>query len=213
MNFTSATPTQARETARWAANAGLENYLTAAIMVSVPITGKDEALILYSGDKAVFRRHHETLRVLAGNADFLGVDHGLAPLFDVRMLEVFFAGMTSSVHAAAMMRRSGDASARTFVPYALGILSILPDTLEAIAADIDTATDSGDQDRVEMELAALEHIVDTGRAAGLATTLAESMRDLADRTVSAGDGHLGWSKVFDHMPRRLRLSWHAARWQ
>ncbi|MDV6013287.1 NAD(P)-binding domain-containing protein [Haloechinothrix sp. LS1_15] len=202
VNFTSATPTQARDTARWAAQRGIERYVTAAIMVPVPLIGTDEAVILYSGDESAFRQHHETLRALAGNADFLGDDHGLAPLFDVGMLEVFFAGMTSFVHAAAMARRAGEVSARSFLPYALGMLSILPDTLDAIAGDIDAGAYSGEQDRVEMEHAALEHIVETGQGAGLDTSLAASMRDLAARTVAAGDGHLGWSKVYDHLAVR-----------
>jgi 3-hydroxyisobutyrate dehydrogenase-like beta-hydroxyacid dehydrogenase len=202
VNFTSATPDQARETARWVASAGIEHYLTAAIMVPVPLIGTDEARILYSGDETVFDQHRRMLRLLAGTADFLGTDHGLAPLFDMGMLEVFFAGMTSFVHAAALARRAGGVPARTFLPYALGMLSILPDTLTGIAADIDTATYSGEQDRIEMELAALEHIVEAGQAAGLDTSLVESMRGLAARAVTAGDGHLGWSKVVDQLTTR-----------
>ena len=202
VNFASATPDQARETAQWAADAGYPRYLSAAIMVPVPMIGTEEALILYAGDEGVFTEHRDTLRLLAGTADFLGADHGLAPLFDVGMLEVFFAGMTSFLHAAAMARRTGGVTAERFLPYALGMLTILPDTLKGLATDVDTATYSGDEDRVEMELTALGHIVETSHAAGLDTTLVESMHALAERTVKAGDGHLGWSKVFDHLTTR-----------
>ncbi|MFC7615211.1 hypothetical protein ACFQV2_18565 [Actinokineospora soli] len=177
----------------------LPRYLTAAIMVPTPMIGKEEALILYSGDESVFVEHHDALRALAGTADFLGADHGLAPLYDIGMLEVFFASMSAFVHAAALARRVGGVSAERFLPYGLGMLAILPDTLKEVAADIDNGTFSGDQDKVEMELVALAHMVETSRAAGLDASLAESMRALAERTVAAGNGHLGWSKTVDHL--------------
>ncbi len=198
VDFTSATPDQARESATWAGDSGIERYLTAAIMVPVPMIGNADALILYSGPEAIFAEHADTLRILAGTADYLGADHGLAPLFDVAMLEVFFAGITSFIHAAAIAKNSG-VSAQRFLPYARQIVSILPPTMEGLAADIDAGTFSGEEDRIEMDLAGIEHIVAAGHAAGLDTALAESMRDLGARAVAAGDGKLGWSKVFDHL--------------
>lgn len=198
VNFSSATPDQARATAEWARAVGFDNYVTAAIMVPVPLIGDRESLILYSGNEAAYRRHRATLDHVAGAGDFLGTDHGLAPSFDVGMLEVFFAGLTSFVHAAAVMKHSGVAAQR-FLPYALSALSIVPASLEGVARDIDTSTYPGDEDRVAMDLAALEHIVEAGRAAGLDTSLAESMRNLGARTVDAGDGDLGWSSVFEHL--------------
>ena len=95
---------------------------------------------------------------------------------------------------------SGPASRRSGCsPYATDIIGILPATLTGIAKDIDAATYSGAEDRVSMEHAALEHIVAASRAVDVDPSLALAMRDLAARALAAGDGDLGWSKVFDHM--------------
>ncbi|GAB7193653.1 hypothetical protein NUM3379_43630 [Kineococcus sp. NUM-3379] len=116
VNLSSATPEEARASASWAAGRGLP-YLDGAVMVSTPLVGAPDALVLYSGDRAVFERSLPVLRVLGGRAEHLGDDPGRAALFDVAVLEVFFAGMTSFLHAAAMVTAQG-VSAAEFLPYA-----------------------------------------------------------------------------------------------
>lgn len=200
VNLTSTTPDEARASARWARERGI-SYLSGAIMVPTPMIGDPAALVLYSGDTVDFERHAPVLRHLAGRADHLGEDHGLAPLYDVAMLEIFFAGMTSFLHAAAMTSAQG-VDAQTFLPYAQQIVSILPDTVNALAADVDRGEYPGDQDSIAMELAALEHLAHTSAATGLDSRLPELMRDLAHETVAAGDGHLGWSRIVEALRKR-----------
>lgn len=195
VNVSSSTPDEGRQTAAWAAARGT-TYLTGAIMVPTPLIGEPEALILYSGERVVFDRHVGQLRLLAGVADHLGEDPGLAALYDVAMLQVFFAGMASFLHSAAMVTAQG-VDAATFLPYAHQIVALLPATFRGLAGDVDAGTYPGAEDNLSMELAALEHIADTSAEVGLDTRLPALMRDLARRAVEAGHGTDGFARVVD----------------
>lgn len=189
----SGTPDDARTTAEWAARRGIVVVL-GAIMVPTPVIGTPDALILYSGDRAAFDGVRSTLEVAAPRAEYVGEDPGLAPLLDTAMLEVFFAGMTAFLHAAALVTQRG-LTARDFLPWAGEMLAILPASLEGLARDVDAGEYPGDEDNLAMERAALQHMVHASRDAGLDSRLPELMLDLADRQVTEGHGADGWSRV------------------
>jgi 3-hydroxyisobutyrate dehydrogenase-like beta-hydroxyacid dehydrogenase len=193
LNVASSTPQQARETAEWAASRGI-TYLTGAIMVPTPLVGQPEALILYSGARPVFERHVAQLRLLAGVADHVGEDPGQAALLDVAMLDIFFAGMTSFLHAAAMVTAQG-MSAEAFLHYGQQIASLLPSTFAGLAADVDAGSYPGTEDNLAMELAGLEHVSDTSAELGLDSRLPDLMRDLVREAVVDGHGADGYSRV------------------
>ncbi|MEV4414844.1 hypothetical protein [Catellatospora sp. NPDC049609] len=134
--------------------------------------------------------------MLAGVADHLGDDPGRAALYDVAMLEVFFAAMTSFLHAAAMVTANG-VTATAFLPYARQMAALGGTVFEGLAADVDAREHDGTEDNLEMELAALEHIVTAGDEARLDGGLARHMRDLAARAVRAGHGADSYSRVVD----------------
>lgn len=195
VNLSSATPTEARTTAGWAAERGL-NWLSGAIMVPTPLIGSPEALVLYAGDRALFDRHAATLRVLAGRSEHVGTDHAGASLLDTAMLEVFFAGLTAFLHAAAVTGAHG-VGARSFLPYALRAWEIVPASLEGLAADVDAGRYPGTEDNLAMELAAFEHMVATSDEAGLDGRLPRVFRDLAAAAVEAGHGADGYSRLVE----------------
>ena len=112
------------------------------------------------------------------------------------MLDVFFTGMTGFLHAAALVGADGIA-AKTFLPYARRITDVLAGTLEGLARDVDAGSHPGDEDTVEMELAAMEHIVHTAKARGVRPELPELVRSLLAETVAAGHGKDGFSRVVD----------------
>ena len=195
VNLASSTPEESRSTARWAAARGL-TWLNGAILAPTPLVGTAEALVLYSGDAAVLERHRPRLELLAGRSEHVGDDPGLASLLDTAMLEVFFASITAFAHAAAMTTAQG-VSARDFLPRALEALSIVPGSLEGMAADIDAGTYPGDEDRVSMDLAGLRHISATSHALGLDSRLPDALRDLGVDTEARGHGDDGWSSVVE----------------
>ena len=193
VNLSSATPGEARRSAAWAAQRGVP-YLNGSIMVSTPLVGTPDALVLCSGERAAFERSADVLRVVAGRTEHLGDDPGRAALFDVAMLEVFFAGMTSFLHAAAMVTAQG-VTAAEFLPYAREITALLPVVAEGLARDVDAGTHPGTEDRLAMELVALEHVAATSAALGLDGRLPDLLRDLAAEAVRAGGGDDGFSRL------------------
>jgi 3-hydroxyisobutyrate dehydrogenase-like beta-hydroxyacid dehydrogenase len=191
----SATPAEARETHAWASDRGLV-VLLGAIMAPVPLIGTPQAQILYAGDAALVDQHRDVLAVMAGRTEHVGADPGLASLLDTTMLEVYFAGMTAFLHAAATASAQG-VDARTFARFAHDVLDLLPETIDGLATAVDTGEHPGDEDTIAMELAALEHMVTTSDASGVDPALPTLMRDLARRAVEAGHGDESWSRVVD----------------
>lgn len=199
VNLTSSTPEDARALAERAAGAGIR-YLAGTIMTPTTVVGTDDALVLYSGDGDVFADHGSTLRSLGGDAELLGEDHGLAAIYDLGMLDVFFTGMAAFLHAAALVGADG-VPAATFVPYATKMLDLLRDTFAGLANDVDGGEHPGVDDNLDMELAFLDHIVHASVARGLDTSVPATPRALVAAAVDAGHGRDGFSRVIDVLRR------------
>ncbi len=197
VGFATSTPNVSRATARWAGGRGI-TWVSGAIMVPTPLIGSAEALFLYSGDPAAYRPYAEVLGILGGDARHVGDDHGLASLLDTGMLEVFFAGMTGFLHAAAMVTAQG-VSATEFLPLARVMVDILPASLEGLARDVDEGAYPGTEDNLAMELSALRHIAETNDDIGLDGRLPHLLRDLAAAAVAEGHGGDGWSRVVEQL--------------
>ena len=195
VNLTSSTPEDARDVAA-RATAGGARYLDGKIMVPTTVVGTDDGLYLYAGDRAVHAEHAATLAALGGEADLLGDDPGLAALHDLGMLDVFFNGMAAFLHAAAMAGADG-VPASAFLPYARRILAVLDGSLASLAADVDRGEHPGDEDNLEMEVTALDHIVEVSRARGVDPAVPRLVRDLAAAAVERGHGGDGFSRVID----------------
>jgi 3-hydroxyisobutyrate dehydrogenase-like beta-hydroxyacid dehydrogenase len=197
INLTSSTPEDARAVAAAATEAGAR-YLDGSIMVPTPLIGTPHASVLYSGDAAVLDRHRETLAALGGRLDLVGTDPGLASLLDLGMLDVFFAGMTSFLHAAAMVGSDG-VPAATFLPYAEQVVDVLKGSLAGLAADVDAGSYPGHEDNLTMELAALELIVTASAARGIDESVPGTSRRLAAAAVHAGHGRDGYARIIEAM--------------
>jgi 3-hydroxyisobutyrate dehydrogenase-like beta-hydroxyacid dehydrogenase len=195
VNLTSSTPRQARETADWADRRHLD-YLAGSIMVPTPLIGRPEALLLYSGTEEMYQTHHATLANLGGQSEFLGTDAGLASLYELGMVDLFFASMAGFLHAVAMVGSDG-VSARRFLPYAEQIVAILPETLNGLAHDVDAKTYPGNEDNLTMNVAGIDHIVQASQEFGIHTGLPEVIRALARRAIARGHGGDGFSRLIE----------------
>jgi 3-hydroxyisobutyrate dehydrogenase-like beta-hydroxyacid dehydrogenase len=195
VNLTSSTPEDARAVAARATTAGAR-YLDGTVMVPTTLVGTGDALYLYAGDGSVHDEHAATLAALGGEADLLGDDPGLAALYDLGMLDVFFNGMAAFLHAAAMAGADGVA-ATAFLPYARRILTVLDASLPALAADVDRGEHPGDEDNLRMEATALAHIVEASVARGVDPAVPAVVRALATAAVDRGHGDDGFSRVVD----------------
>ena len=199
VNLTSSTPDDARALADQARKAGAR-YLDGKIMVPTPLIGTRDSWVIYAGDRAVLDGHAATLRALGGDVDLLGSDDGLAALHDLAMLDVFFNGMAAFLHAAALVGADG-VPARTFLPNAVHILSVLKASMEGLARDVDEALHPGDEDNLVMDGRALDHIVEASTARGVDPALPEAVRSLTRAAIDAGHGADGFSRVVDFVRR------------
>ncbi|MGY1650199.1 NAD(P)-dependent oxidoreductase [Geodermatophilus sp. SYSU D01119] len=198
VHLSTATPAEARRTAAWATERGTA-HLHGAITSTTPMIGTPGSLVLYSGPRAVFDRHRARLEAF-GAAEHLGEDPGLASLLDTAVLGVFFAGMTSFLHAAAMTTANG-VSAVEFLPHAQRIVSLLPATFAGLASDVDAGAYPGEEDQLAMDAAGLDHVVRASEDSGVDPALPAVLRDLARRAVDAGHGTDGFSRVVEFLRR------------
>ncbi|MCX6462880.1 MAG: NAD(P)-binding domain-containing protein [Pseudonocardiales bacterium] len=202
VNLTSSTPEDARAVAGRVVARGAR-YVDGTVMVPTPLVGTPDGFVLYSGDPAAFAEHRATLAAFGGDAEHLGADPGRAAVLDLGMLDVFFAGMTAFLHAAAVAGTDG-VPATAFLPYARRVLGLLDGTFADLARDVDAGEHPGDEDTLEMELTFLDHIVATSRARGVDPSVAGTARAHAATAVAAGYGKDGWSRVVDVLRGTLR---------
>ncbi|MES4901080.1 MULTISPECIES: NAD(P)-binding domain-containing protein [unclassified Streptomyces] len=195
VNLTSDTPERAREAAAWAAGHGID-YLDGAIMVPTPVIGSPQALLLYSGERAVFEAHEATLKALGGNNRYLGADHGVAPLYDLALLNVFYSSMAAMVHSLAMVGADG-VTAKEFLPYIKEFLALLPAMADQVADGVDNREYPGDLGNLAMEAAGVDHILEAGEARGLDSGPLAAVRALMGRAIADGRGGDGFASVIE----------------
>lgn len=199
VNLTSGVPEDAAPVAARVEAAGAR-YLDGKILVPTPLIGTDDALVLYSGDRAVFDEHVATLRSLGGEADHLGDDPALAATFDLGMLDVFFNGVAAFLHATALVGAAG-VSAKEFLPYAQSVLAVVGVSIEGAAADVDAGTYPGHEDNLVMDTRALDHLVEASAARGIDTTVPDVLRRVARTAIAEGHGADGLSRVVEVLRR------------
>ncbi|GAO10156.1 NAD(P)-binding domain-containing protein [Streptomyces lydicamycinicus] len=197
VNLTSDTPERARSAAAWAAGHGID-YLDGAVMVPTPDIGTPGATLLYSGSRQAFETYEETLKVLGGQAAYLGADHGAAAVYDLALLGFFYSAIAGLVHAFALAGAEGVA-AEKFVPFTDAIVGILPPLAAGWARDADRGVFPGDQDNIVMEAAGIAHIIEASVDRGLNTEVLDAVKGLADRTIAAGHGKAGFISVIEEM--------------
>ncbi|MDT0342291.1 NAD(P)-dependent oxidoreductase [Streptomyces litchfieldiae] len=183
VNLGSDTPEKSRAAARWAAGHGAQ-YLTGGVQASPRDIGQPGSFTFYSGPRAVFDAHQDTLRVLTGT-DYRGEDPALAALYYQLTMDMFWTAVLGWLHAVAVAGAHG-VSARELLPYASPLLSGLPDFLAFCTPRIDAGEHPGDADRLAMGAASVDHVVHTARDAGVDTALPEAVLAVFRRGMAAG---------------------------
>ncbi|MFD3518742.1 NAD(P)-dependent oxidoreductase [Streptomyces sp. NPDC058657] len=183
VNLSSDTPDRAREAAAWAASHGAQ-HLTGGVGSPPSGIGDPEMYTYYSGPKAAFEEHRQTLEVLT-RADYKGEDPGLGALYYQLQMDMFWTGLTSWLHALAVARANG-ITAEDLLPYATDVMGTMPDFFAFYTPRIDAGEIVGDVERVSMGVASIDHVVHTARAAGVDTALPAAVLELFRRGAAAG---------------------------
>lgn len=196
VNLTADSPDRARETAEWAAGHGID-YLDGAIMTPTTTIGGEDALVLYSGPEALFRRHEPTLRTL-GRAVHVGEDAGRAAAHDVALLDLFWTSMSGLVHAFALARAEG-VTPREIAPFMGGIAELLPAIAEDFAQRIEHGDHAGDEANVRSAAAGMEHILHAAERRGLDSGVLAAAHARAQAAVDDGHGDADFSLLAERL--------------
>ncbi|POX37111.1 dehydrogenase [Streptomyces sp. Ru73] len=201
VNLTTGTPAQARARAAWARERGAR-FLDGGIMAIPPMIGVPEAggYVFYSGDRALFDAHRETLAVPAGTA-YVGPDAGHAALHDVALLSAMNGMFAGIAHAFALIRGE-DIAPKDFAP-------LLADWLKAMTVSAHQAAEhleSGDYTRgvvsnLAMQVAGNATLLRTAEEQGVSPELLTPVLSLMERRLAAGHGDEGTTGVIDLLVR------------
>ncbi|GAA3739452.1 3-hydroxyisobutyrate dehydrogenase-like beta-hydroxyacid dehydrogenase [Spinactinospora alkalitolerans] len=195
VNLTTDSPERAREVAAWAEQRGVD-YLDGSIMTPTTTIGGPAAQVLYSGPQEVYARHRAALADIGGAAVYLGTDPGRAAAFDVALLDLFWSTMSGYVHALALARSEGIPPS-TLVPFARGIVDILPEIMAELARQAEAGEYPGEDSSLVSAAAGIEHIVHAAKARGLDTGVLSAAKDLADRAIAAEHGEDSFARLVE----------------
>lgn len=201
VNLTTSTPAQARARAEWAHERGAR-YLDGGIMAVPPMIGVPEAggYVFYSGSRALFDQHHETLGVPA-DTTYVGEDAGFAALHDVALLSAMYGMFAGAAHAFALIRKE-DIDPTSLAP-------LLADWLVAMAPAVHQTAGqlrSGDYTKgvvsnLAMQVAGTPTFLDTAEEQGISPELLTPYFELLRRRLAEGNGEEGLTGVVDLLAR------------
>lgn len=194
VNLTSGSPEQAQEAEAWA-RAHSADYLDGAIMTTPPGVGSPEMMFLYSGSHTVFEAHRPTLAAL-GDPLHLGAEPGLASLYDAALLGLMWSTMTGWLHGTALVGAE-KTEATAFTPVAIRWLSAVNGFLTTYAAQVDAGRYPGDDATVDVQVAAIDHLLHAAAARGIDNALPELLKATMERTRDLGHGSDSYASVIE----------------
>ncbi|MDT0545753.1 MULTISPECIES: NAD(P)-dependent oxidoreductase [Streptomyces] len=194
VNLTSGSPEQADEMAGWARSHGAD-YLDGAIMTTPPGVGSPEMMFLYSGPRAVFEAHRPTLAAL-GDPLHLSEEPGLASLYDAALLGLMWSTMAGWLHGTALVGAE-KTPATAFTPIAIRWLIAVAGFLTTYAPQVDAGRYPGDDATIDVQIAAIEHLLHAAASRGVDNALPELLKSTMERASAAGHGPDSFAGVIE----------------
>ncbi|MGM1059797.1 NAD(P)-dependent oxidoreductase [Saccharothrix sp. Mg75] len=197
VNLTTGTPARARARAEWARGRGAR-FLDGGVMAVPPMIGVpgSGAYVFYSGSRALFDEHRETLAVPAGTL-YVGEDPGFAALHDVALLsamETMFAGIT---HAFALIRKEAIAPT-ALAPLLADWLTAMTGAVHGTAARLESGDHTtGVGSNLAMQVAGNTTLLRTAEEQGVSTELLLPFAALMERRLADGHGAEDTSGLVD----------------
>lgn len=180
VNLTSGTPEQARATAEWARDNGVE-YVDGVIMAVPQQIGTPQARILYSG-----QQEHHVLQAF-GEPVHLGEDAGMAALYDLALLGIMWSAFAGYLQAVALLGTAG-VTPQQFTPTAVDFLNEMGTLLPEMGEETQHRDYETDVSAVDINVAGLRMLADASRQQGVDAALPEALHDLFQRAQRNGHG-------------------------
>jgi len=194
VNLTSGSPEQAQEMAGWVRSHGA-GYLDGAIMTTPPGVGSSGMMFLYSGSPTVFETHRPTLAAL-GDPLHLSDDPGMASLYDAALLGLMWSTMTGWLHGTALVGAE-KTPATAFTPIAIRWLTAVAGFLTTYAPQVDAGRYPGDDATIDVQIAAIEHLLHAAESRGVDNALPELLKSTMERAKAAGHGSHSFAGVVE----------------
>ncbi|WP_051030321.1 NAD(P)-dependent oxidoreductase [Nocardia takedensis] len=193
VNLTTTTPNEARETAAWADEHGID-YLHGAILAVPAMIGTADAQVFYSGSRTVFDRHREVFDTWATSI-FDGTDAGRASLIDLALLSGMYQMFAGFLHGAAMVGSEG-MTATDFAARATPFISAMTGGFAGYAQVVDGGdyTVPGQQ---SLDFSDLSPIVRASDEQGVNPATVDAVQTLITRQVAAGHGSEGFARIYE----------------
>jgi 3-hydroxyisobutyrate dehydrogenase-like beta-hydroxyacid dehydrogenase len=194
VNLTTATSTQARDTAAWAAKLDTA-YLDGAILALPQAIGTEESTLLYAGPKTSFEQHQATLQVLGETGSlYLDEDHGLSALYDMSVLSIMWGVLNSFLHGAALLG-TANVKATTFAELATVAINVTSHYATAYAQQIDDGEYPATDATLNVHVGGMQHLLEESKTLGVNTELPSFFLELAKRAVADGDAENGYASL------------------
>ncbi|MEV7099375.1 NAD(P)-binding domain-containing protein [Amycolatopsis sp. NPDC051045] len=194
VNLTSGSPEQAQEAAGWFGSRGA-GYLDGAIMTTPEGVGGSDVMFLYSGPRPVFDAHEAALSAL-GDPVYLGADPGRASLYDAALLGLMWSAMAGWLHGTALVGAEKTPAAE-FTPVAIRWLATVNRFLTRYATQVDAGRYPGDDATVDVQVAAIGHLIHAAEARGVDNALPELLLSTMERASAAGHGPDSFASLFE----------------
>ncbi|CAL9444914.1 hypothetical protein SUDANB108_02319 [Streptomyces sp. enrichment culture] len=188
VNLTTGTPGEGRARAAWAEARGAR-FVDGGIMAVPPMIGVPESggYVFYSGSRALFDEHRDTLAVPAGTR-WVGSDPGFAALHDVALLSAMNGMFAGVLHAFALIRRE-DIAPKDFAPLLVDWLTAMAPAVHRTAEHLESGDyTQGVVSNLAMQAAGVPTFLRTAGEQQVSPELLTPYLELMRRRVEQGHG-------------------------
>ncbi len=189
VNLTTGTPEQARATARWARDNGVE-YVDGVIMAVPQQIGTPQARIMFSGSS-----EHHVLQSF-GEPVYVGEDAGLAAMYDLALLGIMWSAFGGYLQAVALLGSAG-ITPQQFTPMAATWLNELGTMLPAMGEETQHKNYETDVSALDINVAGLRMLTEASQDQGVDTALPAALHDLYRRAQEQGHGSHSIASVIE----------------
>jgi 3-hydroxyisobutyrate dehydrogenase-like beta-hydroxyacid dehydrogenase len=188
VNLSSGTPADAAALSEQVRRRG-GRYVDGAAMGGTKLVGDPAAMYFYSGDSDAFEHAREALSAF-GTPLYLGSDPAVAPAYDTAVLGMILGFLTSGYQALALLRRQGvdpdglPGVIRDYWPFIIGLFA-------GHVSQINSGAITSDDGTIDVYREAVQHLIATGEAVGVDTSVAAAISALLRRTSVDGHGAAG----------------------
>ncbi|ANZ42819.1 3-hydroxyisobutyrate dehydrogenase [Lentzea guizhouensis] len=180
VNLTSGTPEEARVTAEWARDNGVE-YVDGVIMAVPQQIGTPGARIFFAGNE-----EHHVLDAF-GEPVYVGQDAGLAALYDLGLLGVMWATFAGYLQAVALTGTEG-VTPQQLTPMVADWLRELAEMLPEMGEETQHRDYETEVSALDINVSGLRMLAEASRRQGVDSALPQALHDLYQRAQQKGHG-------------------------